>query len=174
MNRYWLAALLGLLIMAGCGYRFGGPTVDLPAGIETLYVARFENRTSEPYLDSIMTGSMVERLVRQHNLELVEKPVDADAVLAGEVVQYQVAASAYDAADDIRSYRVTMKVRARLERQADGRIIWQDEAVRFRDFVSTGVGITEQEGLERDARKEVAARLAEDLSWQMATGFGAE
>lgn len=173
MTWRWLAVLTVLCVLSGCGYRFDGPAIEMPAGIESLYVARFENRTSEPYLESIMTASMIQRLIRQHNLEVVEMAADADAVLAGEVVQYRVAASAYDAADDIRSYRVTMKVRARLERQTDGRVVWQGDAVRYQDFASTGVGITAQEGLERIAREEVAERLAEDLSWQMATGFGA-
>ncbi len=162
-----------VMVATGCGYRFAGEAIDLPGGVQKVRVELFANRTQEPYLDTLATGSVIERLMRLHNVEIVESPDAADAVLDGEVLQYSISASAYDAGDAIQSYRVTMRVAATLTRVSDGRFLWRGEAVRFEDFVSAGVDITTQEGLESEARKRAADRIAEDLSWQMATGFGA-
>ena len=113
-------------------------------------------------------------MLRQHNVDIVDDVAMADAVVSGSVLQYSVTASAYDAQDAIQSYRVTMKIAATLRRVSDGKILWQGDAVRFQDFVSSGVDINAQEGLEAGARKQVSQRLAEDISWQMASGFGSD
>lgn len=162
------------LFVAGCGYHVAGAGIDLPRGVDIVHIALFDNPTKEPYLDSVFTDSMSWRLLRHHNIDLVENAAEADAVLSGSITQYHVAASAYDAQDAIQSYRVTMRVMARLARVEDGKILWQGDAIRYQDFVSSGVDISSQEGLEVEARKKVADRLAEDLSWQMASGFGTE
>ncbi len=163
-----------MMLLSGCGYRFAGNGIDLPDGVENLHLALIENRTKEPYLDSVLTESLTFRLARQHNLQLVENPQNADAILSGEVIQYSLHASAYDKDDAIQSYRVTVKVTAKLSRVSDGKLLWRGASVRFDDFVSSGADITTEEGLERETLRRVADRIAEDLSWQMATGFGAE
>ena len=112
--------------------------------------------------------------MRHHNLELTEDADAADATLDGVITQYTLSVSAYDAADAIQAYRVTMRVTAKLTRAVDGKILWRGEAIRFQDFVSSGADISEQEGLEVEARQKVADRLAEDLSWQLASGFGSD
>ncbi len=175
MIRYFvILAAVVVLLLPGCGYRFGGKGVELPGNINSLHVTLFENRTKEPYLESVLTASMTNRLIRLHNIVLVESPDEADAVFSGEVIQYQLHASTYDGNDAIEAYRVSIKVAARLTRVSDGKRLWQGESVRFDDFVSSGSDITTEEGLEKATLQAVADRIAEDLSWQMATGFGAE
>jgi outer membrane lipopolysaccharide assembly protein LptE/RlpB len=169
-----IAILVLCLFAAGCGYHVTGNVVDLPGGVSKVHIVLFANLTKEPYIDSVFTDSMSWRLLRHHNIELVEDADVADAVLGGVITQYHVAASAYDAQDTIQSYRVTMRVKAKLTRVEDGKILWHGDAIRYQDFVSSDVDISAQEGLEVAARKNVSDRLAEDLSWQMASGFGVE
>ena len=114
------------------------------------------------------------RLMRQHNIELVEDEESADAVLTGEIRQYKISASAYDALDQVRAYQVTLKVSAHLKRISDGKILWQGEVIRFEDFANGNVSITAEEDLEAAMQREVSSRIAEEISWQMATGFGAD
>ena len=174
MIRFIASCIIIASLLSGCGYRFAGEGIELPGSIASVHIKLFENRTKEPYLESVLTESVTYRLARMHNISLVEAPGQADAVLSGEVIQYQLNASAYDRNDAIETYRVTIKVAARLSRVSDGKILWQGESVRFDDFVSSGADITTVEGLERATLRVVAGRIAEDLSWQMASGFGAE
>jgi len=162
------------MLLAGCGYQFGGQGIELPGKISRLKIDLFANQTSEPYLESYITASTTLRLMRQHDVQLVETTEDAEAVLSGEVLQYQLSAAAYDAVDDIQSYRITMKIQARMTRLEDGKILWQDALIRYEDFVSNGSSITDQEDLETAAQKSLSIRLAEDLAWQMSSGFGSE
>jgi hypothetical protein len=172
--RVFSFVFLGCLFLASCGYQVAGSGVALPEGVSRVQIVLFDNLTKEPYLDAIITDSMSYRLLRHHNVEIVDDIEMADAVVSGSVLQYSVTTSAYDAQDAIQSYRVTMKVAAALRRVSDGKIVWQGDAVRFQDFVSSGVDINAQEGLETGARKQVSQRLAEDISWQMASGFGSD
>lgn len=174
MTRNLISMIVALILLAGCGYHVSGTGTSLPEGVSAVRIDLFENRTSEPYLDALVTQSISYRLLRLDNIELVEKKEDADASLTGSVIQYSVAAIAYDALDNIEAYRVTIKVEAALERLSDGKILWQGQTIRYQDFRSGAADITLQHDLELATQVEVSNRIAEDLSWQMATGFGGE
>ena len=166
--------LIAFVLIAGCGYQFDGAGTNLPEGVSQVKVDLFVNRTTEPYLATLLTESITFRLMRQHNIALVEKSEDAEAVLSGEILQYNLSASAFDAQDAVQAYRATLKVKVNLKRLSDGKILWQGESIRFEDFVSSGATITAEEDLEAEIQQKVARRIAEDISWQLATGFGAD
>ena len=163
-----------MLLLAGCGYHFSGTGINLPEGVSQLKIELFNNQTTEPYLETVLTDMLSFRLMRQHNIELVEDAESADAVLTGAIQQYDISASAFDTLDKVRAYRVTMKISARLKRVTDGKILWQGVIIRFEDFANGSVTITAEEDLEATMQRKVSARIAEEISWQMATGFGAD
>lgn len=163
-----------LLFVAGCGYQFSGATHALPGDISRIKVNLFENLTAEPYLESYITASTNLRLMRQSEVVLVESQEAAEAVLQGQILQYRLAAISYDSLDNIQSYRMTVRVGASLKRLSDGKILWRGEIVRYHDFVTDGTSIIAQEDRESAAQKALSERIAEDLAWQMATGFGGE
>lgn len=172
MSRVSFLLLICCLVAVSCGYQFSGQGHDLPDGISRLKVDLFTNRTAEPHLETYLTASSTLRLMRQDNVELVETLEQAEAVLTGEVVQYSLDAVSYDALDEIKTYRITMKVVALLKRISDGKILWQQQFVRYDDFSSDPASIIAQEDQETVIQKAISIRLAEDISWQMANMFG--
>ncbi|MEJ2201687.1 MAG: LPS assembly lipoprotein LptE [Desulfuromonadaceae bacterium] len=65
----WLAILLLPLLLFGCGYT----PVALEPGLEvdSLFIEPMENRTPEPFLDSLLTNSLVDRFGRDSRIRLV-------------------------------------------------------------------------------------------------------
>src|SRR5437016_1953354 len=97
--------------LAGCGYSLRG---NLPGHIRSVAVPVFMNRTSEPAVENILTQAVVQAFSTNGRLRVV-KPDQADAILEGEVVDYQILALAFDPRANIQQYRlvVTMNLRMR-------------------------------------------------------------
>ena len=123
-----------MALLAGCGYSLHG---NLPDHVRTVAVPVFTNRTAEPAIESFLTQAVVEAFARNGRLRVVNA-AQADAVLEGEVVGYEVQTLAFDPRASIRQYRlvVTMHLRfrdvrrdtllfeeSRFQEQADFRVI---------------------------------------------------
>ncbi len=129
-------AALALLLaaLAGCGYSFRG---TLPDHVRTVAVPVFANKTPEPAVENFLTQAVVQAFSTNGRLRVV-RPEEADAILEGEVVGYEVQALAFDPRASIQQYRlvVTMNLRfrdvrrntllfeqARYQEKADFRVI---------------------------------------------------
>jgi outer membrane lipopolysaccharide assembly protein LptE/RlpB len=158
--KYFLLLLLMPLTLYGCGYT---PVALGPGiGVNSLYIEPMVNRTAEPFLDSLLTNSLVQRFGRDSRLTLVKKPADAEAVLSGTVSSYSRTAISYDQEDNILEYRSIMKVQASMRRVSDGKILWKDN-VSWKDESMNSSDRSVQENNESDAIQEIVERLADHL-----------
>lgn len=71
-----------LLLLLGCGYRFTAPNASLPAGIRSVSVPVFQNRTAEPAAELPFTLAARDQLSRAGRLG----GPDAEAVLDGNIL----------------------------------------------------------------------------------------
>src|SRR5712692_11412745 len=91
----WVAAA-GLLLLAvvggGCGYTLGG---NLPPHVKTVAVPIFKNLTQQPAIENVITAAVVNAFANGGRLKVV--PVEqADSVLEGEIVGYNVDSIAFN------------------------------------------------------------------------------
>jgi len=105
------ALVVAVAALAGCGYSLRG---SLPDRIKTVAVPVFVNRTSEPAVENFLTQAVVHAFSTNGRLRVV-KPEEADALLEGEVVGYQIQPLALDPRANIQQYRllVTMNLKMR-------------------------------------------------------------
>lgn len=165
------AVLLGLaLVLGGCGYHPMNQPGLFPAGVRSLHIALFDNRTAEAFLESTLTEAVIERFSRDRNLTLAERPEGADAILSGTVLGYSLAAGAYNRLDQISEYRLTLVLQAEVRSRADGRVLWQGSLQRSEEFPSA-LDKSVQEDNETAAAQVLAARLAEDLHYHALADF---
>lgn len=134
MTRPGAALAFMLAALAGCGYSLRG---TLPDHVKTVAVPVFANKTAEPAVENLLTQAVVQAFSTNGRLRVV-KPEEADAILEGEVVGYEIQALAFDPRASIRQYRlvVTMNLRfrdvqrktllfeqARFQEKADFRVV---------------------------------------------------
>lgn len=149
-RRAGLLALVALLA-AGCGYSLRG---NLPPHLRTVAVPVFANRTLEPAVDSIMTGAVTEAFVTDGRLKVV-RVEDADAILEGEVVAYQVQSIAFDPDANVRQYRVLITVNVRFRDVRHNTVLFEQQGFQERsDFTVVG------SVADTIAREEAALRPA--------------
>jgi hypothetical protein len=72
---------LALLVTTGCGYRFTAPNSELPAGIRSVYVPVFTNKTPEVAAELLFTSAAKDQLARANRLG----GESSDAVLEGTI-----------------------------------------------------------------------------------------
>jgi len=133
-----------LALAAGCGYSWRG---TLPPHIKTVGVPVFANRTQWPNIEAALTAAVANAFAADGRLKVVN-PSEADAILEGEIINYQVTVLAFDSNANPQQYRLFVTV-----------------SVRFRD-VRRGVILFEQRGLQERVDYLAAPVVADTIARQ--------
>ena len=146
-----LLLLLLAVLLGGCGYTVHG---TLPSHINTVAVPIFRNRTTEPAIESLITRAVVEAFSTNGRLKVVGSG-QADAILDGEITNYNVSSIAFDRDANVRQYRLLVTVNLRMRDVRRNTVLFQQSGVSEQaDFrVQNAVSQT-------ISREETALRVA--------------
>lgn len=99
-----ILALAALLLNGCAGYQLGSM---LPAGIKTVHVPTFVNRTREPLIENETTQKTIQEIQRDGSLKIAARDA-ADSILQVTITDYSLASVRYDRqhSTQTRSYRV--------------------------------------------------------------------
>ena len=154
-----LAALVvfgATLASAGCGYSLRG---NLPDHIKTVAVPVFQNRTPVPAVENFLTNAIVNAFSTNGRLR-VTTVAGADSVLDGEITSYYLQSIAYDAAANIRQFRLTVTLNLRFRDVRRNEVLFQRTGFSDRaDFAVPGTvaeTITASEGALQQAATQIA------------------
>jgi outer membrane lipopolysaccharide assembly protein LptE/RlpB len=157
MNRLGaLVVLSAALLSTGCGYSLRG---NLPAHLKTVAVPVFQNRTPVPAVENFLTNAIVNAFATNGRLRVtsVER---ADAILEGEITNYTLQSIAYDAAANIRQFRLTVTLNLRFRDVRRNEMLFQRGGYSDRaDFTVPGTvaeTITASESALQQAATEIA------------------
>lgn len=164
-------AVLAIFLIGACGYHVPG-SGDRWAGEggRTLCVELFSNRTTEPYLDSILTDEVSVQLSRLRLVELTERCGTADLRLGGTITSFSSSNLAYSPNDEVSEYSASVAATAQLVRRADGKVLWQGSLSRSETY-SAQDNKSQQQAGESLAARTASRRLAEDLVARLLDDF---
>jgi len=152
-----LALAIGTL--TGCGYSIHG---NLPDHVRTVAVPVFTNRTAEPAIESFLTQAVVEAFATNGRLRVVT-PVEADAILEGEVVGYEIQALAFDPRASIRQYRLVVTMNLTFRDVRRNAILFEQarfqEKADFRVIGAVSQTISREESALRSAALDIARSI---------------
>ncbi|HKB25982.1 MAG TPA: LptE family protein [Methylomirabilota bacterium] len=152
-----LALVIGTL--TGCGYSIHG---NLPDHVRTVAVPVFTNRTAEPAIESFLTQAVVEAFATNGRLRVVT-PVEADAILEGEVVGYEIQALAFDPRASIRQYRLVVTMNLTFRDVRRNAILFEQarfqEKADFRVIGAVSQTISREESALRSAALDIARSI---------------
>ncbi|HET6369585.1 MAG TPA: LptE family protein [Nitrospiria bacterium] len=166
----FLAALASL--MGGCGYRMGEVTPDIePSGASgiRIVVPIFENLTFEPLLERQAADAIKEELITR-GWNVVNRAQDADAVLRGKILAFELIPLSLDPQGQVLEYRVHMTVSMVLTTPPpSSRLIWSESAWEENsDFRASSDPAVQRINEDRSIR-EACGRLGVRLSRKMTT-----
>ncbi|MFD2563015.1 LptE family protein [Aquimarina rubra] len=110
--KYFFVAIIGLVILQGCGaYSFTGTNIS--PDVKTFQVEFFQNQASIiiPGIDQRFTNQLQDIILNQTNLDLTTS--SGDLVYEGEIVQYYVAPTNATSSNTAAQNRLTIAINVR-------------------------------------------------------------
>lgn len=159
---------------SGCGYHVRAETKP-PAGVQTIAVPTFGNKTYEPGLELAFTERLRGELARGGAIQLALDTTRADAVFNGEVLSFRAIPTVLVPLPSIPGtrgerdrrlptrYRAIVEVRVSLISVATGEVLWEDRLEGTEEY-DAGQAPEGFEPLAREAQQQAAiAAIAADL-----------
>lgn len=182
MRRWTGLVLMALLLMAGCGYHYVGNDQGVLAQVDTVAIGLFDNTTRRPFLAPVLAEALRREFSARPGIRVVTSSDQAvDASLEGQIVDYDVSPSVYDADDEIQEYRVSLDVAMQLRSQEDNSILWQEQLSwddEYRASMSELQGRAAQnaelsirESIQEQALERICQLLAENAYSRITAAF---
>ena len=155
-------AVLLFALSAACGYHLVGTSSNLPARLQTLYVAPFINQTSRSEVDQRLTEQITQEWVRRGRFQLVASGDKADAVLSGTVKSAVVNPVQFDQQGRATEYQLTVIADVQLVDRTGEKpvVLWRDE--RFARNTAYPVDPLARDYFDREI--EALDRLSRDFA----------
>ncbi len=126
---YAWGAVLACVCLTGCGYRLARFDNPEMAGIHTIAIPYFENKSYEPGLDAIFTHAFVRKFLETSRLQVVGVD-EADAVLRGSIKKVDDDSLAMTRDKRALEWRVWVTIGVVVEERTTGRVLWKRAALR--------------------------------------------
>ncbi|MCI0569586.1 MAG: LPS assembly lipoprotein LptE [Myxococcaceae bacterium] len=156
-------ALLLLVAVAGCGYRFVTPGSALPGGVRRVCAPVLVNRTAEPAAEALFTQALREGLVRQG----LAAQDGCDATLRGELLAVSSGVGLAGPPAGVVSYRASATLRLTLQRGDE--VLRTVEVAGGEDFLP-GLDVMQTEANREAALHRLAQALAREALDRLTTG----
>ncbi len=164
------AAAIGLATV-GCGYALVGRGSNIPDDVKVVYLRAFENRTQRVEVEQFITQAIADELVTRQRFALSRDEAQADAILRGAVIGFQVVPITFDAQGRAEEYEISITAEVAFERAGSDTVLWRNDRYQFRENYI--VEVSEQAFFDREnlAIEETAAKFAETMVTDLLEGF---
>jgi len=132
-SRFSLLLTASLFLLSGCGYHTVNSAVHLPTTVHTLAIPAFRNNTQSYHTQAVFTEAVIREFTSRTSYRIISgEDADADAILRGTILSFQIVPLTYDnTTGQTSSYLVTIVTKIELfDRQ--GKVIWQNPSYLFR------------------------------------------
>lgn len=131
------AGLLGAtLVLSGCGYALVGRGVNPPtalAGVETIAVLPFDNRTQRPEIDQFVTEEVAREFAKRRAYRIVTDGTQAQAVLEGVVTSYRYTPVQFNEEGRYTRVESIVTLQATIRDSQTDQVLWSQAGLVFRD-----------------------------------------
>jgi len=165
-----MAILCVYLLCSGCGYHRARSDNPQLAGVSTIAIPYFKNKTFEPEAEKVFAYAFVNEFIESKRLRVVGEH-EADLVLRGTVKKLVEDTIAYNRDDKALEYRMDVVVDIQVERRASGEVVWKRKNLRHSEEFPVGDNVVLSEAAKRAALEKLAADLAERIHDSIIQGF---
>lgn len=169
------------IALGGCGYHLRKDLAP-PAGVHTIAVPTFSNRTYEPGLELPFTEQLRGEMMKGSGITLVTDRGAADAIVSGEVLSFRAVPTVLvkppSFPQDRRlptRYRALVEVKVSLVSTKTGEVLWEDTLEGTEEYdagqAPEGFEPLAREGQQRQAIAAIAQDLMREAYDRMMTDF---
>lgn len=156
----WLPIICLVLLMA-CGYKMVGKETRVPAGLNSIAIPTFKNKTFEPGIEIPFTQAFLNEFIQDRRLKVVSR-AEADSILEGVVTDFTAYGVAYDRSGFVLQYRTSIVVNFTLKDRT-GKVLWEENGwTENQWFRASSAGVT-NEAAKQVAIQRTAGFMAERI-----------
>ncbi len=165
-KKIFLIFLLTLFFTCGCGYKFSLEDVrpsskGVSVRIRTVFIAPFVNKTQFRGLENLLQNALVYEFTTGQGLKVVPKE-QAEAVLTGELLDYQETSTGYTRQEYATTGRVSLAIKTELK-DPNGNIIWQNPYLYDQENFQFGGSPSQTEDNKKEAIRRILERIAQRI-----------
>ena len=158
-----ISLVITFIIVNNCGYRLSGYANTIPKYIKTIYIPHFKNKTNRIQAEEFVTNAIKKEFLRRTKLKLVNSVYNADAILEGEIVSFDVKPMSFDQNASSNEYRFSISLNIKLIDLKYKKPIYEGEKISYSDTYLTDTG----DFFSRETEKLM--ELAEDMASSIVT-----
>ena len=128
------------LLICSCTYNFKGFS---SRNIHSVAVPVFENKTSQPELESKLTKSVIDAFIQDNRLKVLDKS-NAESILTGEILQYKREVFSYDDKESVKDYKIELMVKLTYKDKSDKVLLSKE----LSDWHIYPINETEESGID--------------------------
>jgi len=157
-----LHTLCFILFITGCGYK---PFPTFREDIENIYIPTFKNSTYHPGISGEVTDALRREIILDGTFRLTDRQ-EADAILSGEVVDFERLPLLYDEEENVIGGRVKIKIEVHLLSLPTEEMLWQEDIQESEwvNYFLAGTLAKREEELIRFVAEKVARRIVERIT----------
>jgi outer membrane lipopolysaccharide assembly protein LptE/RlpB len=154
-----ILALILILPVSGCGYRFAPAGERMGREIKTVYIDTFRNHTSEAQVENYLRNAFINQFIRGNRFTSAYGKATSDAVLSGKIRGLSTSHVSYEQNDTAREDTVSLSFDVEF-RDSEGTILWAKKSLSGREAyrIDDNPIITERN------RKEALIKLSRDMA----------
>ncbi len=122
-----LLPIVCLVLLMGCGYQMVGKETHIPPGLNSIAIPTFKNLTFEPGIEVQFTQGFLREFILDRRVKVVDR-AEADSLLEGVVVSYNLFSVAYDKSGFVSEYQINVLVSLALKKRT-GEVIWEEKSL---------------------------------------------
>lgn len=163
-----IALLCGVAIFTftNCGYRLSGYGKQIPEHIKTIVIPDFENKSTRILAEQYVTNAIKEEFIARSKLELIGSRANADAILEGVIVSFDVTPASITADGSASTYRLKIVLNVRFIDLRNDKIIFEGENISFSDTYDIyDIEVEELDffSQETERLRKISERFAESI-----------
>ena len=162
-----LGMALPLMLCAGCGYQVRSSVRPLPAGVQSLGIPTFTNKSPQYKLEQQLTAAVLREFSTRTRMPVNSASSNVDAVLRGEIQNISSTPVTFGTDSFGSAFLISVSISVKLVRTGDGSVLWENPSFLYRERYVLNGKVTDffsEQGaaLDRLAR-DFAASLASTI-----------
>jgi hypothetical protein len=167
---YLFIAVCISLTCACCGYHFSPGGEDIDPSIQSIYVDKFLNSTSEAYVETFLRNSLIEQFRRSKRFSISKNEKEADALVSGAITTIQTFHVSYSETNIAKEDEIYMALDIRFYTD-EGRTIWRNQNLTGKEVYIIGNDPAFSQRNKERALRKLSEDLAEKAYRNMMSGF---
>lgn len=172
-NRTWIVCAAIIIALTGfsCGYHFSSGGEHIDSSIQTVFVEKFQNRTSESNLENYVQNAFVNEFRRGSRFDLADSKERADAIITGSIKRASLSHLSYTSSDVAKENRVNLTMAVTFKTNKSNNIIWNNDNLTGNEAFLVDFDPSRTDANKEKALRKLVVDMAERAYRSIMSGF---